>query len=250
MFSPMSRPSFGALTDALARLPTRIGTADELQLGALQAARPTGWDALDALLPDQGLPHGVVELACAPADARAHAYAGATAIAVHAIARAHRDERAYCAWVDTARSLHAPGLVQAGVDVERLLVVRPPPELAELVTVKVASSGAFDVVVVELAERNAADARSPRPSSAKRKREAPELFVRKLALAAESSGVTILLLTEPARMPTRAVPWPVAMRLDLARVREGLALSIPKERRGRITTAKVTLPILLPHDAP
>jgi hypothetical protein len=227
-------PKLRELSEALARVHVRVGTADEL----VAPSRPTGWAELDAFLPDGGLPLGVVELACAPADTRAHAYAGATAIATFAIARAHRDERAYCAWVDVAHTLHAPGLLQAGVDVERLLVVRPTPEQLGLVAVKVASSGAFDVVVVELGELAA------RPGSGRAsKREAPELFVRKLALAAEASGVTVLLLTEPTRMPTRAVPWPVAMRLDLARVREGLAVGIPKERRGRITTAKVTLPL-------
>lgn len=219
------------LTAALARAHVRIGTADSMAA----PSRATGWAALDALLPDGGLPHGVVEIACAAPQTRAHAYAGATAIAASVIAHSMQDDRSFSAWIDPARTLHAPGLVQRGIDVHRLLVVRPSPALVGRVAVKVVAAGAFDVVVVDMAEVDGA-----RPSP---KREAPELFVRKLALAAETSSATVLLLTEPEKMATRVTPWPVAMRLDVARGGEGLALSIPKERRGRVTTAKVTLPL-------
>jgi len=42
-----------------------------------------------------------------------------------------------------------------------------------------------------------------------------EVLVRKLALAAEPSGATVLLLTDSTR--PRAVPWPVSLRLELSR---------------------------------
>ncbi len=224
------------LSAALARAHVRIGTDDDVTTQPEALARPTGWAELDAILPDGGLPYGIVEMACASPQTRARAYAGATSIATAAIARAlGSDDRTLAAWIDPDRTLHAPGLVQAGVDVHRLLVVRPPPPVSSSVlgrvAIKVVASGAFAIVVVDMAH------------DARRAREAPELVVRKLALAAESSGATVVLLTEPARMPPRTTPWPVAMRLDVTRVREGISLSIPKERRGRVQTAKITVAV-------
>lgn len=221
------------LSAALARAHVHIGTEGV----SAARSRKTGWAELDAMLPDGGLPYGVVEIACAAPRTRAHAYAGATSIATFTIIEAlTRDPRAVCAWIDPERTLHAPGLIQAGVDVHRLLVVRPPPAELGRVAVKVVAAGAFEVVVVDMAEVDA-----PREVRSRMRREAPELFVRKLALAAESSAATVVLLTEPARMAIRTTPWPVAMRLDVARVAEGVAVSIPKERRGRVHMAKTTL---------
>jgi hypothetical protein len=67
----------------------------------------------------------------------------------------------------------------------------------------------------------------------KKKTWAPEVLVRKLALSAEASGSTVVLLTDSAR--PRAIPWPVALRLELSRpTRNELVVRVAKDRRGRI----------------
>jgi hypothetical protein len=117
-----------------------------------------------------------------------------------------------------------------------MLVVRAPRPQLGRVAVKLVGSGAFEVVVVD------ADpipgARSPseelRP---KAKAWAPEVLVRKLALAAEPGGTTVLLLTDASR--PRATAWPVALRLELGRPsRSRLVVRVGKDRRGRVGLAK------------
>ncbi|HXN32175.1 MAG TPA: hypothetical protein VN894_09945, partial [Polyangiaceae bacterium] len=79
------------------------------------------WAELDAVLPDGGLPRGVVELA-AP-----RALGGSTSVALAAVrAGQARSKGAWCAWLDPEGTLHAPGVVAAGVELARMLVVRGP----------------------------------------------------------------------------------------------------------------------------
>ena len=76
----------------------------------------------------------------------------------------------------------------------------------------------------------------------KKKTWAPEVLVRKLALSAEASGSTVLLLTDSTR--PRAMPWPVALRLELSRpTRNDLVVRVAKDRRGRIGLVR-TLPFV------
>jgi hypothetical protein len=201
-----------------------------------------GWPELDEALPDGGLPRGVVELT-AP-----HALGGSTSVALAAVRAAHaKGAREWCAWIDPEGTLHAPAVVRAGVDLTRLLVVRPPRADIARFAVKVAASGAFEVVVVDvdpvLFARAACSGQS-RPSGlpASEKRRRPgEVFVRKLALVAEETGTTILLLSDASQ--PHAAPWPVALRLELTRSSpEEIALRVGKERRGRIGLKK-TVPL-------
>jgi recombination protein RecA len=182
-------------------------------------ARACDWPELDRILPDGGLPHAVVEITCAH-----HAFAGATRVAVSAIAAAQRrDASAWCAWMDSRATLFAPGLARAGVDLARLLVVRPSSTLLPRVVVMSATSGAFDVVVVEVGAGRRADK-----------------LVRKLALAAEQHGTTIVMLAPP-----HADPWPVALRLEVARTEDGVDVRVTKDRFGRLEPrlAKTHLPV-------
>lgn len=192
----------------------------------------TGWPELDAVLPDGGFPRGVIELA-AP-----RGLGGATSVALAAVrAGQQRSEGAWCAWIDPEGTLHAPGVVAAGVDLARMLVVRPPRALLGKVGVKVVGAGAFEVVVVDVDTIGGAGALAP---GSGRKGWAPELLVRKLALAAEPSGGTVVLLTDANR--PRATPWPVAMRLELSRpAPAALSVKVAKDRRGRVGLAK-TIP--------
>jgi hypothetical protein len=108
--------------------------------------------------------------------------------------------------------------------------------------VKVVRSGAFEVVVVDVDAIGVA-AGGDRGVGAdsgvrikNKKALAPEVLVRKLALAAEPSGTTVLLLTDSTR--PRAVPWPVALRLELERPsRSELSVRVAKDRRGRVGLA-------------
>jgi hypothetical protein len=196
-----------------------------------RAALPLGWPELDAALPDGGLPRGVVELASL------HALGGATSIALAAVRAAQRkNPKAWCAWLDPEGTLYAPGVAMAGVDLARLLIVRPPrAELARF-AVKVAGARACDVVVVDMAPVPGAGDMSATTVSTKKKAWPSELVVRKLALAAEEANASILLLTD-SEVP-RAVPWPVALRLELSRAPDAIDVRVAKDRRGRTALAK------------
>ncbi|MBX3262141.1 MAG: hypothetical protein KF782_20820 [Labilithrix sp.] len=215
---------------------------------------------------------------------------GATTIALSAVCAVHAaDERAWCAWITPAHgggracepleerakrareapleerakrarepydvpSLYAPALVQAGVDLARLLVVRPSPQALARAAVKVAASGAFALVVVDVPHRN--DLGGARSSSASARRgdvhdagvhDAGAVVVRKLALAAEENGTTTLLLT--SALAPRPVPWPVAMRVEVERRPEALSLRVTKDRRGAGSSAHV-VPLLDPTTDP
>lgn len=210
---------------------------------------------------------------------------GTTTIALAALRAAHAaDELAWCAWITPAHgeerasesagakrtsesagakrareagdvpALYAPALVQAGIDLERLLVVRPSPQALARTAVKVAASGAFALVVVDVPHRNdLGGARSPSTSARRGEahdagvHDAGAVVVRKLALAAEENGTTTLLLT--SALAPRAVPWPVAMRVEVERRPDALSLRVTKDRRGAGSSAHV-VPLLDPTTGP
>jgi len=222
-----------ALSDLLSQLGSRIGVAEGLSgdRGALRL----GWPELDEALPDGGLPRGVVELA-AP-----RALGGGASISLAAIRAAQvRDARAWCAWIDPEGTLYAPGVVGAGVDLARLLVVRPPRAKIGQVAVKVAGARAFDVIAVDLDPVPGAIAPRGGATPPSKRGWPAEVLVRKLALLAAEGGTTILLLTDMTA--PRAVPWPVALRLELTREQESITLRVAKDRRGRGGLAK-TVPL-------
>jgi recombination protein RecA len=206
------------------------------------------WPELERVLPDRGFPRGVVEIA-SPITKQGAMRGGATTIALSAIRAVHRsDPRAWCAWITEANAppLYAPAVAQAGVDLERLLVVRPQPADLARTVVKVASSGAFDLVVVDapagldgrltIAADPGAKTAVRRPA-ASRARVDGSVVVRKLALAAEEQGTTFLVLTNV--FTSRAVPWPVALRIEVERRPEAIALRVTKDRRGRASSQHV-----------
>ncbi|MDP9000192.1 MAG: recombinase A [Myxococcota bacterium] len=229
-------------------LLARFGTAGKLRIARTDAASlralALSWPDLDAILPDGGLPRGVVELA-APL-----ALGGSTSVALAAICAGQtRGTRAWCAWLDPEGTLYAPGVVAAGVELSRMLVVRPPRAQLGRVSVKVVATGAFEVVAVDLDGVPGAGIsvnvgthqrqKEQKPSKARRA-WVPEVLVRKLALAAEPSGSTVLLLTDASK--PRAVPWPVALRLELSSPSPcELVVRVAKDKRGRIGLAK-TIP--------
>lgn len=190
---------------------------------------PLGLPPLDELLPDAGLPRGAVVELCSAAG-----LGHVTQVALAACAAAQREEHpravgdtasAWCAWVDTAATLYAPGVLRAGVDLDHLLVVKPPPDALARVAVRLAASHIFSVVVLD---------RSGVPGAKLVDRRTRwGTAVRRLALAVEGSHTTVLLLS--TRRSAREQPLPVAMRVELARPEaERLSLRISKERHGRL----------------
>jgi recombination protein RecA len=193
----------------------------------------------------------VVEIASPYGLARASSIALAACSSAQAEAKLRGDATtagAWCAWIEAslegdssprakhgpASSLFAPAVARAGVDLGRLLVVRPTPADLARVAARVAQSRVFSVVVVDLAgvPGQRPEARLDRWVSA----------VRRLALAVEGTPSTVILLTD--LLAPRAVPLPVALRLEIDRPSASLVrLAIAKDRRGRVARAvPVTLP--------
>ena len=241
----------------------RLGQAGVLQ--GTNALVPSGegtilgldWPELERVLPDRGFPRGVIEIA-SPITKHGAMRGGATTIALSAMRAVHAaGPRAWCAWITEASAppLYAPAVAQAGVDLERLLVVRPSPADLARTVVKVASSGAFDLVVVdapagldgklsiqpahaasELIDPAGAPVARPK-RGALRARVDGSVVIRKLALAAEEKGTTFLVLTNI--YTSRAVPWPVALRIEVERRPEAIAVRVTKDRRGRASSQHV-----------
>lgn len=232
----------------------RLGQAGVLQgtnaLAPTEAVLSLDWPELERVLPDRGLPRGVIEIASS-AGARITkgvARGGATTIALSAVRAVHAaDARGWCAWIteSTAPSLYAPAVAQAGIDLQRMLVVRPTPADLARTVVKVAASGAFDLVVVDAP--TGLDGKLSLPSSqtpqagtraaASRARVDGSVVVRKLALASEEKGTTFIVLTNI--YTPRAVPWPVALRVEVERRPEAIAVRVTKDRRGRASSQHV-----------
>jgi recombination protein RecA len=249
---------------SMAAMSSVLDRAELARLGVLQGTEAflpsrsvlgLGWPELECTLPDRGLPRGVVELAALPSlssgrmrssDKSAWRSSGTTSIAIAAIGAIHStDAHSWCAWVTPrgdapgdarAPSLYAPALAQANVDLERLLVVRPSVQALARTAVKVAMSGAFELVIIDaphprdLCGGAGFHTGVSRPAFGLGGKDGGALAVRKLALAAEEYGTTSLLLTN-AQAP-RSVPWPVALRLEVERRPDALALRVTKDRRG------------------
>lgn len=194
-------------------------------------ALPLGLGKLDETLPEAGLPRGaIVEIAAPRGLARATTIALAACASAQAEARlrgGRATEGAWCAWLDPSMTLFAPAAARAGVDLERLLVVRPPPEALARTAVRVAQSHAFAVLVIDTAG-------VPGCGRGENLDRWPNV-VRRLSLAIERSDSTVLLLTD--RLAARSMPLPVAMRLEVERLAEDrMTVRVAKERRGRVSS--------------
>jgi protein ImuA len=157
-------------------------------------ALPCGVPAVDALLPG-GFPCGALsELRGGPAS-------GKTAVALSLVARLRHG--ALAAFVDGRGELYPPAAAAMGVDLSRLLIVRPPPgeagaRLALWAAEALLGSGAFAAVAI--------DASLARPW------RGLEASLRRLVTAAEQGGAAGIWLSAPGA----AVRPPAVVRLDLA----------------------------------
>jgi recombination protein RecA len=181
----------------------------------------TGVEEVDALLPSGGFPLGQALELCG------EVASGRTSLALRAVASAHR-ERRLCAWVDGPKELYPPAAAAMGVDLSRLLIVRPK-ETAQLAwtAVQLARSGAFACVVLDLTQGLGSGGKSSgvRLSLAEGK---------KLADAAFRGGSLLLLLSSPSA-PADGV---TRMRTE-ALGPEGLAVEVVRSRQGGLGTRAV-----------
>lgn len=189
-----------------------------------------GIPELDAALPDGGLCRGaVVEVAVASGASLATTLALGAVRALQTEARLRGGEAPWCAFVDPTATLHAPGVAGAGIDLSRLLVVRPPLEALARTALRVVESQAFAVVVLDAVGAPGARVDVGLGSWPR--------VIRRLSIAAEAMSGTVLLLTD--KSARRPLPLPVAQRIELARPKEQeLSLCITKDRRGRVSSPK------------
>jgi recombination protein RecA len=207
---------------------------------------PVHFGGVDEALPDGGLPRGaVVELASPYGLARATSIGLAACAAAQAEAKLRGGEGtvgAWCAWVEPAlegstdkTSLFAPAVARAGVDLGRLLVIRPTFDALSRAAVRAAQSRVFAVIVVDLAGVPGcrAEVRLDRWVNP----------VRRLAMAVEGTEATVILLTDA--LAQRALPLPVALRVEVERAAAShLRLTVAKDRRGRVASPRsVSLPV-------
>ncbi len=232
----MGSPSLN-LPPALARL---CSTPEQAAPHATPVL-PLGLPGLAAALPDGGLPRGCVSEISTPAGlAHATRFALAACVSAQACGREQRrDTRsAWCAWVDPNNSLYAPGASAAGVDLARLLVVHPSLKELTRIAVRVVASGIFALVTIDRSGIEGACLQ------ANHSQQHWRTTTRRLALAANNNGCTVLLLSQ--NNVARRDRLPTALRLELTRPNlHQLNMRVVKERRGRISNT-ICLPLSLP----
>jgi recombination protein RecA len=234
MFSIMARTAdlLERLADSL-KPGTHPNLVGQLRMGAVPAATQLpaglslGWPELEACLPDAGLARGhVAQLAAL------HPGALATTLALRVCAKAQQQGLAFgtdelwCAFIDPARSLYAPSVAQAGVRLDRLLVINPEPAALANVALRVVRAGVFAVVVIDASVGLASDVVHSLGNWVR--------VVRQMALALEGQQTGVLLLTDANQLA--ALPLPVAQRIELRRQSpQQLELRVAKDRWGRVS---------------
>ncbi len=168
-----------------------------------RGGRDTGIEVLDRLVPG-GLPLGALTVVSGLAGS------GRATVAAHVLAQETRAGRPV-AWVDPRKTLYPPALAQAGVALERLLLVRSDPERSVYAAERILESGAFRVVAIGGLERHLGPSR-----------------VRRLQTAAERADTVALLLTDET-CPLRGAS---ALELRTERRAGGVLLTVVRDRAG------------------
>ncbi len=204
-----------------------------------------GIPALDEVLPQRGLLQGsVIELQVRGASGAATSFALCACRAAQRAA-AHSGEPGlesvrWCAFIDPSASLYAPGVARLGVELGRLLVVRPDVEAVERIAVRIAEAKAVGLLVIDL--RGALGDLSVSNHRWQhrwqhRLQHRWQCTVRRLALAIKHLATCVLLLT--AAEPRQALPLPVAMRLEFARASaDHFEIRVGKERTGLVSSPR------------
>jgi len=173
-----------------------------------EAALPTGFSALDALLPGGGWPRGALtELLLSRQGI------GELRLLMPALAQLSEAD-GWLAWVAPPYVPYAAALAAAGIDLSRLLVAKPPTEADAWWTAEQAlRSGACGSLLAWL-------------------RAADERRMRRLQLAAENGHACCVLFRHARAAHERS---PAALRLLLEPAAEGLAVHILKRRGGPVS---------------
>jgi len=211
MFSIMNNPA-----QLLERLPQkllkngwiRLSTSPASRLSVDHAtARGVTSDNWDQDLESGFLQGGIVELSLSGG------LALGTSLALAACRRAQEQshvrygQNVWCAFVDPRGSLYAPGVAASGVDLARLLVLRPDATNLSRVALRLVEARTFPVVVIDTAGV---------PGAGLDVSLAPWVqVVRRLERALHSTSNTVILLTH--QHAKRPLPLPVTRRYELVR---------------------------------
>jgi recombination protein RecA len=210
----------GAVVEQLRERIRQLQAAPRSYLATLR----TGVEEVDALLPSGGFPLGQAVELCG------EAASGRTSLALRAVAAAHKEHR-LCAWVDGPKELYPPAAAAMGVDLSRLLIIRPkePSQLA-WTAVQLARSGAFACVVLDLNQGLGGSASGGKSSGVRLSLAEGK----KLADAAFRGGSLLLLLSSPSA-PADGV---TRMRTESLGP-DGVAVEVVRSRQGGLGTRAV-----------
>jgi recombination protein RecA len=221
----------------LERLPTAELRQQGVSIGsavlgndAPSAGFSLGIEALNRALPDHGLPRGaVIELSIHGGSALGTSLGLAACRGAQQAALARGGSIPWCAFLDPTGTLYAPGVAAAGVDLERLLVVRPSVEALSRVALRIVESAACAVTVIDLLGV---------PGQLLGVNLTGWLrVVRRLAMGVDGTAHSVILLTNASEQ--RPLPLPVSQRIELERPSEGkLSLRIAKDKQGRVSAPR------------
>ena len=222
--SVMRAETLISLRSSLARMSARGSEPSERVL-------PLGIPAIDAALPLHGLPCGsVTELQVRGTSGAATSFALCACRAAQQQSAAGSAASPWCAFIDPAATLYAPGVARLGVDLDHLLVVRPELEAVGRAALRIVEANLASVLVIDLT--GTAQQLDEHIGQRNWHRN-----VRRLALAGKSSATSVLLLTRSEQFQT--LPLPTFMRLEFTRKSsESFELRVAKERTGRISPAR------------
>ncbi|HEY3354464.1 MAG TPA: hypothetical protein VGQ83_14530 [Polyangia bacterium] len=228
----MSSPTVARLRAELVR---RFPTAVPRPAPRAAAALATGYPALDAVLPDGGLPRGRISEIVGPPSS------GKLSVALGVLAQLTRQGE-LCAFIDGRGEFFAPSAEAAGVDLGRLLVVRPAPPLCLEAAGVVVQSRAFALAVLDTGAAGAPPRGVGRgmigggpPDRSARLEAAHAARLRRLC---EEGDTALVLLTEPATAPAgRPLREAAALRLRALPQLEGVRITIDKSAAGRVGAA-------------
>jgi hypothetical protein len=190
--------SASRLDELVALLPGTIRRASLAVGSSTEARLSTGFPDLDAAL-EGGIPRGGLTEVSAPTSA------GATTLAYRLCLEVTRS--ALATWIDAPDALDPASTAASGIDLERLLWVRPPDLRAALAAAElVLSMGGFPLVLLDVGSGTAGSSRSL---------ASPHVWLR-LTRAAAGSRSALLVLRRSRRGGGPLLGSFAAVRLDLS----------------------------------
>lgn len=188
----------------------RMGDMPQLE----RTGWPTGFETLDAELPEGGWPkQGLIELLCDRTGI------GEVSLLLHALAALSAEQRSI-AWINPPFLPYAPALSNAGIDISRVLIIRPDAHAETLwAAEQTLRSGAMGAVLVWL------------------KQDVEYSCLRRLQLAAET-GRTAGFLYRHSLFATQPSPAPLRVRVD---GKENALAATLLKRRGLMGSRHIVL---------